>query len=145
MGRTKGGKTEALITKARHETIVPRWKEAAVNTNTPVWQSRRKGLEKKRGRQEGGERRSRRGERQTGPAKAAPMTSSATLLNLSAGVTGRCSAFSMMMTDLLKQRAASRSFEQLLTSKLSRGFTPSLVPTRHTQKGLDAPSFLMQP
>lgn len=48
-----------------------------------------------------GERRSRRGERQTGPAKVAPMTSSATSLNLSAGVTGRCSAFSMITAELL--------------------------------------------
>lgn len=57
-------------------------------------------MEKKR-ETDGGERRSRRGERQTGPAKAAPMTSSATSLNLSAGVTGRCSAFSMIMADVL--------------------------------------------
>lgn len=38
-----------------------------------------------------------------------------------------------------KQLAASRSFEQLLTSKLSLGFTPALAPTRHAQKGLVAP------
>lgn len=61
-------------------------------------------LEEGTGGKEGnnaGGRWSGRGERQTGPAKAAPMTSSATSLNLSLGVTGRCSAFSMIMTDLL--------------------------------------------
>ncbi|TNN88404.1 hypothetical protein EYF80_001186 [Liparis tanakae] len=40
-----------------------------------------------------------------------------------------------------KKLAASRSFEQLLTLKLSLGSTPELVPPRHTHKGLVAPSF----
>lgn len=39
-------------------------------------------------------------DRQTLP-KQAPMTSTTTSLNLSPGVTGRCSAFPMIMTDLL--------------------------------------------
>lgn len=82
---------------------------------------------------------SRRGEIQKGFAKAAPMTSSATSLNPTAGVTGRCSAFSMIMTDLLSSIAASRSFEQLLNSKLSLGFLPAPVPARRTDKGLVAP------
>lgn len=42
-----------------------------------------------------------------------------------------------------KQLAASRSFEQLLTSKLSLAFTPTLVPARHARsgRGLVASSF----
>lgn len=64
-------------------------------------------LVKKERERKGRGRRSRRGERPTGRAKAAPMTSSATSLNLSPGVTGRCSAFSVIMTDLLSSYCSS--------------------------------------
>lgn len=89
MGRQDG------ITKANHETIVPWW-------NSPLWQARRKGLEKKKETEEG-EREGAGGarDRRALPKRAPPVTASATSLNLSAGVTGRCSAFPIIMTDLL--------------------------------------------
>lgn len=56
VGRNQGRNREVFDTKAHHETIVPWWKEAALNINTTVWQTCRKGLEekKKKGKQEQG-------------------------------------------------------------------------------------------
>lgn len=55
MGRNQGRNREVFNTKAHHETIVPWWKEAALNTKTTVWQTCRKGLEKKKGEMGRGE------------------------------------------------------------------------------------------
>lgn len=55
MGGNKGEKIKVFVTKAHHETIAPWWKEAAVDMNTPLWLTCRKGLEKReQGRKQAG-------------------------------------------------------------------------------------------
>lgn len=54
VGRNQGRNREVFNTKGHHETIVPWWKEAALNTNTTVYrQTCRKGLERKKKRETG--------------------------------------------------------------------------------------------
>ena len=67
------------------------------------------------------------------------MTSSATSLNLSAGVTGRCSAFSMIMTDLLSGQRRHAPLNNYWPRSCHLVLRPVPVPARHAQRGLVAP------
>lgn len=54
-----------------------------------------------KGGDRGGREKKQEGGETDRPCQKAPMLSSTTSLNLSSGVTGRCSAFSMIMAELL--------------------------------------------
>lgn len=99
-----------------------------------VWQTWKKGSGRRGGRQTEGGRR--RGKRQTGRAKASPHVERRHLVKPVHRSHRQMLSFFYDNGRPAKQLAASRSFEQPLTSKLSPGFTPAPVPTRYTRKGL---------
>lgn len=98
------------------------------------------GIGEKEGDGGGRERRSRRRERQTGPAKAGPPSDGQRNLVKSVRRSHRqMLCFSYYNDRPAKRLAPPRSSEQLLTSKLSLGFTPVAGSSSATQKGLVAP------
>jgi len=114
--------------------MVPWWKEAA-----PVWQNLEGNGETEGDR--GGSETQQEGRETNRTCQSGPHDERRHLVKPVHGSHRQMLCFFYDNGRAAKKLAASRSFEQRLTLKLSLGFTPELVPPRHTHKGLVAPSF----
>lgn len=122
----------------RHHKSQP-WNNSSL-MKLPSLAGPEEGIGEKEGDGGGRERRSRRRERQTGPAKASPPSDGQRNLVKSVRRSHRqMLCFSYYNDRPAKRLAPPRSSEQLLTSKLSLGFTPVAGSSSATQKGLVAP------